>query len=166
MPNNVPHSVYTEIWTEWGTGSVEMFSPNTTAPLWFLLPGTRHGQVWGVGSQAELSCHADIQTTGCSSPMQCQTRHHLSPLRQSQLLIIARCQRKPLISSAHSEVAVYLPSSITCFSVSYCSTAHAMEALSSCLHTAAAAKLSPQLGLHVIYLTHGCIYFLSTHELQ
>lgn len=55
-----------------GQAVLKCFRP-TQLPLWFLLPGTRHGQVWGVGSQAELSCHADIQTTGCSSPMQCQT---------------------------------------------------------------------------------------------
>lgn len=99
------------------------------------------------------------------------SRHHLSPLRQSQLPIIARCQCRPLISSAHSEVAVYLPSSFTCFSVSCCSTAHAMEALSSCLHH----RVCCSQGESTAWLTHhsfnslnfhGCIYFLSTQQLQ
>ena len=110
--------------------------------------------------------HSTVRCEG-----QALKRHHLSPLRQSQLPIIARCQCRPLISSAHSEVAVYLPSSFTCFSVSCCSTAHAMEALSSCLHH----RVCCSQGESTAWLTHhsfnslnfhGCIYFLSTQQLQ
>lgn len=170
MLNNMPRSVYTEDWVR-DRQCWNIFAQHICPSL---IPSPRYTAQSGVrvrlSSRAQLPhWHPHRWTPLVRSAR--HSRHHLSPLRQSQLPIIARCQCRPLISSAHSEVAVYLPSSFTCFSVSCCSTARAMEALSSCLHH----RVCCSQGESTAWLTHhsfnslnfhGCIYFLSTQQLQ
>lgn len=103
-------------------------SPITAAGAW-------HGQAqaWAPGSSWAVPRNARTLDALLHRRAR-HSRHHISPLRWSPPLIIARCQQRPLIRSARGEAAVCLSSSFAHASVSCRSAAHAMEILGSCSH--------------------------------
>lgn len=122
-------------WIEWGIGSIGeiFFSHTTDHPLSPLQGGStatcEHQALAQNSAPSRNGWTLDMLLPHCLR----HSRHHISPT-----LISAgdynRCQHRPLIRSVHNKIAVCLSSSLTCFSVSCWSIAHAMEIVSSCLY--------------------------------
>lgn len=122
-------------WIEWGIGSTEEMFQSHSAD--HPLSPFQGGSTATCEHQALAQSSAPSRNGWTSDTLlpQClrHSRHRISPTPISAG-DYSRCQHRLLIRSVHNKIAVCLSSSLTCFSVSCWSTAHAMEIVSSRLY--------------------------------